>query len=320
MRTAIIHHPLFKEHETGEHHPERPERYGVVMQALREDAELWGRLLELEAVSAPRGDVQACHTPQHYKAVEKVVSEGTGYLDADTVVSMRSLDAALRAAGGACRAVDALMKGEAEKVFVPARPPGHHATPERAMGFCLFNNVAIAARYAQTHYAEIERVAIVDWDVHHGNGTQGIFYDDPTVFFFSMHQYPWYPGTGARGESGLGRGRGYTLNVPVRANTRAAEQRRMFDAALEEMNVKFRPDLIIISAGFDAHESDPLGQLMLEDEDFVNMTGVVNEWAAAACKGRVISCLEGGYNLGTLGQTVRSHVRALGGEADKPTL
>jgi acetoin utilization deacetylase AcuC-like enzyme len=311
MTTAIIHHPVFKEHETGEHHPERPERYTVVMKALREDGELWAKLLELEAQPAPRGDVQSCHTPQHYKAVEKVVSEGTGYLDSDTVVSMRSLDAALRSAGAACRAVDALMTGEAQTAFVPARPPGHHATSERAMGFCLFNNVAIAARYAQTRYAEIERVAVVDWDVHHGNGTQGIFYDDPTVFFFSMHQYPWYPGTGARGENGIGRGRGYTLNAPVRASTRAAEQRRMFDAALEEIAGKFQPDLIIISAGFDAHEGDPLGQLLLKDEDFTGMTRAVKEWAGAACGGRIVSCLEGGYNLDTLGQTVRAHVRAL---------
>jgi acetoin utilization deacetylase AcuC-like enzyme len=316
MKTAIIHHPVFREHETGEHHPERPERYEVVMRALREDEGLWAELLELEAVVAPRGDVQACHTPQHYKTVERVVSEGTSYLDADTVVSMRSLDAALRAAGGACRAVDAVMSGEARRAFVPARPPGHHATSEHAMGFCLFNNVAIAARYAQTRYAEIERVAIVDWDVHHGNGTQGIFYDDPSVFFFSMHQYPWYPGTGARGENGVSRGRGYTLNAPVRASTRATEQRRMFDAALEEISGKFQPDLIIISAGFDAHESDPLGQLLLKDEDFVQMTRTVNQWAATACKGRVVSCLEGGYNLDTLGQTVRAHVRALGAEAD----
>jgi acetoin utilization deacetylase AcuC-like enzyme len=182
------------------------------------------------------------------------------------------------------------------------------------MGFCLFNNVAIAARYAQSTYQEIERVAVVDWDVHHGNGTQGIFYDDPTVFYFSMHQYPWYPGTGARGETGLGRGRGYTLNAPVRAQTLRREQRRMFDAALEEINAKFKPDLILISAGFDAHESDPLGQLKLEDEDFVAMTGSVKEWAAEACSGRIVSCMEGGYNLQTLGQTVASHVRMLAEE------
>jgi acetoin utilization deacetylase AcuC-like enzyme len=147
--------------------------------------------------------------------------------------------------------------------------------------------------------------------VHHGNGTQGIFYDDPSVFFFSMHQYPWYPGSGSRGETGVSRGRGYTLNIPVRAATRADEQRRMLDGALEEMSGKFKPDLIFISAGFDAHEADPLGQLLLTDEDFTLMTRAVKEWAASACDGRVISCLEGGYNLDTLGGTVLAHVREL---------
>ncbi len=314
MKTAIVHHPVFREHDTGDYHPERPERYTVVMEALRRDEDLWSGLLELEAVEATRGDVQACHTPQHYKRVERAVSEGTSFLDADTVVSMRSLDAALRAAGGACRAVDAVMSVEARNAFLPARPPGHHATSETAMGFCLFNNVAIAARYAQNRYAEIERVAIVDWDVHHGNGTQGIFYDDPTVFFFSMHQYPWYPGTGARGEMGTGRGRGYTLNAPVRAATSRHEQRRMFDTALEEIGSKFKPDLVIISAGFDAHEADPLGQLKLEDEDFVLMTRSVKQWAGEVCQGRIISSMEGGYNLDTLGETVRAHVVALAGD------
>jgi len=314
MKTAIIHHPVYEKHDTGDGHPETAARYAAVMRALRGDEELWPRLLELEAPAAPRGDVQACHTPQHFKRVERAVSDAIGYLDADTIVSMHSLEAALRAAGAGLRAVDAVMSGEARNAFLPVRPPGHHATSERAMGFCLFNTVAVAARYAQNRYAEVERVAIVDWDVHHGNGTQGIFYDDPTVFFFSAHQYPWYPGTGTRGETGVGRGRGYTLNAPLRAGTPAAEHRRAFDAALSEIGAKFKPDLVIISAGFDAHVSDPLGQLTLEDDDFVRMTKAVKEWAADACGGRVVSCLEGGYNLQTLGATALAHVRALAEE------
>jgi acetoin utilization deacetylase AcuC-like enzyme len=314
MTTAIIHHPLYAQHDTGPGHPESPERYEVVMRALRGDAELWPRLTELEARPAPRGDVQSCHAPQLYKQIERAVKEGRGFLDADTAVSMRSLDTALHTAGGACLAVDAVMRGESRNAFVAMRPPGHHATSDRAMGFCLFNTVAVAARYAQRHHGEVERVAVVDWDVHHGNGTQGIFYDDPTVFFFSAHQYPWYPGTGTRGETGVGRGRGYTLNAPLRARTPAADHRRVVEAALEEMAAKFKPDLVIISAGFDSHASDPLGQLQLRDEDFVALTRSVKEWADEACAGRLVSCLEGGYNLSTLGETVRAHVAALAEE------
>src|SRR5256886_9381570 len=291
MPTAIVHHPVFEKHDTGPHHPETPERYRVTIDALRADHELWSNAIEIEADEARRSDIQACHTPQHFKHVEAAVREGRGYLDADTLVSGESLEAAMRGAGAACRAIDAIVEGAATNAFVPVRPPGHHATPDRAMGFCLFNNVAVAARYAQKRHKEIDRVAILDWDVHHGNGTQGIFYEDPSVFYFSMHQYPWYPGTGARGEFGHGRGRGFTLNVPLRAMTPTKDQRRAFEAAVGEINSKFQPDLIIISAGFDAHNGDPLGQVLLTDQDFVQMTRGVKHLAGGGLRGRGISCL-----------------------------
>lgn len=308
MKTAIVHHPIYEKHDTGPGHPETPERYRVVIDELQASGPLWDALVEITPEKAQQGIVQAAHTKEHFKRVEGAFLNGLDRLDADTVISMKSFDAAMFAAGGACSAVDAVMQGEADNAFVAVRPPGHHATAENAMGFCLFNNVAVAAKYAQNKYKEIERVAIIDWDVHHGNGTQGIFYDDPTVHFFSMHQYPWYPGTGARGETGFGRGLGKTMNVPVKANTKAGEQTRMFEGALEDISAKFQPDLIFVSAGFDAHLTDPLGQLQLVDRDFRSMTKSVKEWADQNCSGRVISCLEGGYNLQTLGKTVLEHV------------
>ena len=311
MKTALIHHPIYLKHDTGIGHPETARRYEVIMNALENDKSLWNSLDVLPAEPASKGLILAAHTKEHFKRVENAFADGVENLDADTIISMHSFDAAMTAAGGACRAVDLVMSGAAQNAFCAARPPGHHATGEHAMGFCLFNNVAIAARYAQNKYKEIERVAIVDWDVHHGNGTQGIFFDDPTVFFFSMHQYPWYPGSGIRGETGFGRGQNYTLNVPVKAKTPAKEQLRMFDNALSDIRRHFTPDLIIISAGFDAHESDPLGQLKLLDEDFVKMTRTVKSWADEVCGGRVVSCLEGGYNLETLGETVKNHVAEL---------
>lgn len=311
MTTAFVHHPIYEKHDTGPGHPETAARYRVIMDAVSGDAALWDQLVEITPEKASQGLIQAAHTKEHFRHVEDAVENGESLLDADTVVSMRSFDAALFAAGGACRAVDAVMKGEAKNAFVNVRPPGHHATAQKAMGFCLFNNVAVAARYAQNAYKQIERVAVIDWDVHHGNGTQGIFYDDPSVFFFSMHQYPWYPGTGSRGETGVGRGLGSTMNIPLKAATKARDQKVAFEAAVEEIRRRVSPDLIFISAGFDAHLADPLGQLQLEDEDFAAMTRVVKEWADEACEGRIVSVLEGGYDLATLGQTVAAHVGEL---------
>ncbi len=311
MATAIIHHPIYAKHDTGFGHPETARRYNAVIEGLQEDAGLWGELKEITPVPASQGVIQAVHSKAHFQRVEHAFAEGVTNLDSDTIVSMRSFDAAMLAAGAVCRGVDAVMSGEAKNAFAAVRPPGHHATADNAMGFCIFNNAAVAARYAQNNYKEIQRVAVIDWDVHHGNGTQGIFYVDPSVHFFSMHQYPWYPGTGSRGENGHGRGLGTTLNVTVKANTPAERQRHMFEAALADIAKGFRPDLIIVSAGFDAHRADPLGQLMLEDADFAAMTRNVMDWADDACEGRIVSCLEGGYDLQTLGGTSAAHVREL---------
>jgi acetoin utilization deacetylase AcuC-like enzyme len=311
MKTALIHHPIYREHDTGPDHPETPLRYEVIINAIKADGQLSEQLVEITPDAVTKGLIQAAHTPQHLKRIEQAFEEGWPQLDMDTAVSAKSYDAALIAAGGAVAGVDVVMQSEAKNAFAAVRPPGHHATAERTMGFCIFNNVAIAAKYAQNKYKDVERVAIIDWDVHHGNGTQGIFYDDPSVFFFSKHQYPWYPGTGSRGETGHGRGLGSTLNVPVKANTPARDQKRAFEAAIEEIAGKIRPDLIFISAGFDAHLTDPLGQLRLEDPDYKSMTSTVKQWADDVCEGRIVSCLEGGYNLETLGQTVASHVTEL---------
>lgn len=311
MKTALIHHPIYEKHDTGPGHPETPLRYTAVMDALRKDQAFWDSLTEVTPEKASKGLIQAAHTPQHYKRVEGAFEHGQDRLDADTTISMKSFEVGLYAAGGVVAGVDAVMQGKTDNAFVVVRPPGHHATAEHAMGFCLFNNVAVAARYTQNNYKEIERVAVIDWDVHHGNGTQGIFYDDPSVYFFSMHQYPWYPGSGSRGETGFGRGLGSTMNVPVKANTSAEEQKRMFESAIEDIAKNFKPDLIMISAGFDAHLTDPLGQLRLEDTDFSSMTKTLKGWASDVCEGRIVSCLEGGYNLETLGATVKAHLAAL---------
>jgi len=242
--------------------------------------------------------------------VRSLCERGIPFIDLDTVISRESYEVARLAAGAAVSGVDHVFKGEGANAFAFVRPPGHHATADRAMGFCLFNNAAIGARYAQARYGA-ERALVIDWDVHHGNGTQDIFYDDPSVFYFSTHQFPYYPGTGSKGETGAGKGEGTTLNIPLPAHTSAASHREAFREALKIIEERFPPDLIIISAGFDSRRGDPLGNLMLEDRDFAEMTKEVMGLAERTASGRVVSILEGGYNLDTLGETVRTHVEAL---------
>jgi acetoin utilization deacetylase AcuC-like enzyme len=309
MTTALIYDSASRQHQTG-HHPENPRRFDVILEALEADATLWPQLDKLAPREATDTEIARCHSERLIEQIRKLCERGIPYIDLDTVISQQSFEVARLAAGAVLVGVDRVFKGEAQNAFALVRPPGHHATPSRAMGFCLFNNAAVGARYAQAAYGA-ERVLIIDWDVHHGNGTQDIFYTDPTVFYLSTHQYPYYPGTGSSTERGDGRGDGATLNVPLREGTSARDHRQAFSDALKAIESTFAPDLIIISAGFDSRRGDPLGGLLLEDADFREMTKEVMGMAERCGEGRVVSVLEGGYNLDTLGETVRTHVAAL---------
>ncbi len=306
MKTALAADPICKEHHTGSRHPERPERFDAALGALK-----GLDLLPLAARLATEEELSLCHSLPYIRLVEREVMTGFHELSTgDTIISPRSLDAALRAAGGALNAVDAVMTGRAQNAFCIVRPPGHHATAIRGMGFCLFNNIAIAARYAQCNHGA-ERVLIADWDVHHGNGTQDIFYSDGSVFFFSTHQHPWYPGTGAPEETGDGPGQGTTLNCPFAAGSGREEILGAFRDRLLPAAKMFKPDLVLISAGFDSRIGDPLGSFMLTDTDFQDLTKVMREIAGEHAGGRVVSILEGGYSLEGLAAGVRAHVEAL---------
>jgi acetoin utilization deacetylase AcuC-like enzyme len=310
MAVHLLYDETFLRHDTGEMHFETSQRLKCVTSALDEDQNLAQRLHRVTSRPATMQDLQRCHSEEMIRDIRTFIDHGGTHLDTDTPVSEDSFDVACLAAGAAVTAVDTVMAESGGRAFVLSRPPGHHATPYRPMGFCLFNNAAIAARYAQAIYG-VERVLIVDWDVHHGNGTQDIFWADDSVFFFSTHQSPHYPGTGAREEIGEGQGSGYTLNIPLRAGTDANSHRQAFSDALKQIENRFHPDLLIVSAGFDSHRGDPLGGLMLEDEDFAEMTKDVLKIAEKHSNGRVVSVLEGGYNLDLLGRSVRSHLSAL---------
>jgi acetoin utilization deacetylase AcuC-like enzyme len=309
MTTALIYDPLYLRHDTG-FHPENAERLRAIAAALETDEALQARVKNLLPACASDEDILRCHGEQLIAQVQTFCERGRPFIDLDTVICPQSFQVAKLAAGAAITAVDEVFKGESHNAFAFVRPPGHHATANRAMGFCLFNNAAIGARYAQAKYGA-ERVLIIDWDVHHGNGTQDIFYQDPTVFYFSTHQYPYYPGTGSASETGADKGEGTTLNIPLHEHTSARSHRQAFTEALRVIERDFPPDLIIISAGFDSGRGDPLGGLLLEDSDFAEMTKEVKDMADRHAAGRVVSLLEGGYNINTLGETVRTHVNAL---------
>ncbi|MEM7146700.1 MAG: histone deacetylase [Verrucomicrobiota bacterium] len=301
---------VYEGHETGVGHPECPERYGAVRGKL-EAMGLVGEMGKVEVREATREEIVRCHHEDYFDLAKAEIEAGNGMLSTgDTNVSPRSYEVAMRASGGVVNAVDMVMEGELERAFCAVRPPGHHATPDRGMGFCVFNHIAVGARHAQAAHG-IERVAIVDWDVHHGNGTQDIFVEDESVFFFSTHQSPWYPGTGAASERGRGKGEGTILNAPFPAGTGMESIGEAFREGFGRAMETFRPELVMISAGFDSRLGDPLGQFRLGDEDFVELTKVVMGVAEAYGEGRVVSMLEGGYDLEGLGSAVGAHVGAL---------
>jgi acetoin utilization deacetylase AcuC-like enzyme len=310
MSIHLLYDPVMLMHDTGPMHSESPQRLEAILQALETDDRLQSKLHRISPKPASEEQLARCHSEQMIRDVRTFIARGGTHLDIDTPVSAASFDVACVAAGASITAVDAVMAEEGGRAFALVRPPGHHATAIHPMGFCLFNNAAVAARHAQVVH-NLETVLIVDWDVHHGNGTQDIFWTDNSVFYFSTHQYPHYPGTGARYETGDGKGQGFTLNVPLRGGTPAGTHREAFRDALKAIEERFHPDLVIVSAGFDSHRGDPLGSLQLEDTDFSEMTKDVLRIAEKHSSGRVVSLLEGGYNLGLLGGAVRSHLTAL---------
>ena len=309
--TGIAFDPLVRKHDTGPGHPEKPARFSAVLDEFRYTG-LIDSLDQLDSRPAGEDDLALVHTLPYIELVKREVAQRRGQLSTgDTAISEASLECAFAAAGSALSAVDAVLSRRVRNAFCLVRPPGHHAESNRGMGFCLFNNVAVAARYAQRRYG-VERVLIVDWDVHHGNGTQEIFYRDPSVLYFSIHQSPWYPGTGAVDEIGAGDAQGLTINCPFPAGSGRAEG--AFHDRLVPAAAEFAPDLLLISAGFDSRIHDPLGQFMLEDRDFAELTNMLLEMAAQTAQGRIVSVLEGGYNLQGLASAAHAHVRALLGE------
>lgn len=309
-RTGFVYHPAYLEHDMGPGHPESPQRLRAIVDRLKTTGML-ARLTNIEPVSASDEWITQIHSPAYVERLKAYAPDrGRVSLDADTSMSPGSLTAAYLAAGGALAASDAIMAGTVDHAFCAVRPPGHHAEAGRAMGFCLFNNVAVAARYLQRKHG-VRRVLIVDWDVHHGNGTQHSFDDDATILFFSTHQFPHYPGTGRETERGTGQAYGMTINVPLSSGEGDREYQEIFERVLVPAADVFKPEFIIVSAGFDAHRDDPLASMGLTENGYAKLTDIVAGIAKRHARGRLLSSLEGGYNLTALAVSVERHLLAL---------
>ena len=305
MTTALFSHSACLDHDTGPHHPERAARLQAIMTAL--DAPAFSDLERYDAPLATIADIERVHPRDHVvKVLAAIPKSGYASIDGDTIVSPGSGEAALRAAGAVIGAVDAVFGGSVTNAFCAVRPPGHHAEPSQAMGFCLFNNVAIGARYARETYGA-RRVAIIDFDVHHGNGSQALIENDPNIFYASTHQSPLYPGTGHARETALGN----LVNAPLRPGTGSAEFRHAFSEIIFPALGHFAPDLLFISAGFDAHRDDPLANLQLGEDDYAWVTSQLVGFAQRYCHSRLVSSLEGGYDVEALARSVAVHVAAL---------
>lgn len=317
MSAGLLLDPIYQQHDTGFGHPESPRRLDAMTKSLTA-ANITARTTPIARRRATEEEILLCHSRDYLETVRDEVDAGKPDLSTgDTAICPKSFEVALAAAGGVLNAVDAVMSGKVANAFCAVRPPGHHARPSQGMGFCLFNNVAIGARYAQRRHG-VGKVLIADWDVHHGNGTQDIFYEDPSVFFFSTHQSPWYPFTGFAEETGAGKGKGTTMNCPFAAGAGMKEIGGAFRDKLLPALTRFKPDLILISAGFDSRIDDPLGRFRLSDDDFAELTKLLQQAAAAQCQGRLVSVLEGGYNLDGLASAVKAHVEALRSEQPAP--
>ena len=306
--TLLYSHPTFQQHITGVH-PEHPRRLATIETRLAETG-LLAKTTRPTWPPAALPELSRVHGAKYVEEVERYAAAGGGRIEADTVLSEHSYAAAALGAGAACDAVRRVLNGEDKTALCLIRPPGHHARPNTAMGFCLFNNVAVAARAALDEH-QLRRVLIVDWDVHHGNGTQEMFYDDGRVAFLSIHRFPFYPGTGDSNETGSGKGLGLIANVPVAFGTPVKEFHDRFERALLTLAAKHKPELILISAGFDAHRQDPIGSLGLEVEDFTRLTKTVLSVAKEHAAGRAVSLLEGGYNPQRLAESVEVHLQEL---------